>query len=481
MSLGKKMLNGAIWSGMERIIGQTIQFVIGIVLARILSPEEYGTISLILIFIVLSQVFVDSGFTKALIQKKDRNPDDVSTVFFFNLMIAVACYGLLYLAAPFVAGFFEIEILRDLLRVMALSLILDSFFTVPSTLFAIELNFKTPAMVYLTSVTIAGSIAIALAYDGFGVWALVWQTLIRSCCMVIGIWFFIKWKPKLVFSMRSLKHMFSYGSKLLVTSLLGVFFSKFNEFLIGKYINARELGLFTRGVQFTGFVSGTFNSMINRVFLPSLAPYQDDLKLLTMQTKKVIKLSVLVSTPIFILLFATAESLVTVLLTEKWIRVVPIMQLFCFSRLITVVSNINVNLLYVLGKTNLVLRQEYLKISIRVVLILSALKYGIVFIAIAELVTTVFHFFINSYYPGKLMQFGSIKQLKAIAKTLFAGVVMLAVVLPIGMYVQNDYMQLGVTVVAGLATYYLLLRLLKVKELDILKARVSEVMIKYKR
>lgn len=480
MQLGDKMFKGAIWSGFERIAGQTIQFILGIVLARLLTPKEYGTIALILIFIVVSQVFVDSGFTKALIQKKDRNESDISTVFFFNLIISIFCYIVLWLVSPIVANFFEIQQLSILLKVMAISLIVNAIFTVPNTLLNIDLNFKSPAKVYLISTSIAGVIAIYLAYQGFGVWALVWQTLIRSVLMAFGLWFSVKWRPKLIFSKSSFQQLFGYGSKLLLASLLTVFFSKLNEFLIGKYIGAKDLGIYTRGVQFTGLVSTTFNSMVNKIFLPSLAPHQENIPVLVGQTKKIIKTTTLISTPIFLTLAIIAKPLILVLLTEKWQAAAIIMQIFCFSRLITIVSNINVNLLYVVGKTNLVLRQEYFKVGVRVTLILAALPYGILYIALAEMTATLIHFFINSYYPGKIMNFGAIKQIKAISPMLLSGLIMIVPMSIVSIFIENNYLKISLCITTGFLIYWLCIKSMKISELDMLLLKIRETISKRK-
>lgn len=454
MSLGNKMFKGALWNAFERLSSQSVQFVVNIILARLLTPEDYGVIGLIVIFIVISEVFVDSGFTKALIQKKDRTTEDISTVFLFNLLISICCYIVLWLSSSFIADFFEISILKILLRVMALSLITNALFAVPRTLFSIKLDFKTPAKIYFIATVLCGSIAILLAYLGYGVWALVWQTLIRSLIIFLGTWLSLKWYPKLIFSKSSFRHMFSYGSRLLLASLLQRIFSKFNQFLIGKYIGASGLGIFSRSAQFTNFIFFTFSSITNNVFLPSLAPMQDNKKVLTQQTKRIVSLSALVSLPVFIGLFVLAEPLVLVLLTEKWIMTVPIIQIFCVSKFITTLSNINVNLLYVLGKTNLVLRQEYFKIAVRIGLVIPALKYGLIYIALAELVSSFVHFFINSYYPGKFMNFGALKQLKSIGFILMIGALMLIVMLVISSYIENNYLKIVFSSLAGAVTYF---------------------------
>jgi len=472
MSLGNKMFKGMAWNAIERITVQALQFVLGIVLARLLTPEEYGILGILLVFIAISQVFIDSGFTKALIQKKDRSVEDISTVFWFNVIIGVLCYLVLWISAPFIADFYEFPILNVLLKVLALSLILNALFAVPSTLFTIDLDFKTLTKVNLTSVIVSGIIAIILAYCGYGVWALVWQTLIRSISSVIFIWIIIKWKPRIVFSKNSFDNLFSFGSKLLLSNLMATFFSNLNAILIGKYIGARDLGNYTRGIQFSDFVFLIFNSALNNVLLPALAPMQDEKKSLIVNLKKIIKSSAIVLIPIFMGLSAMAEPIIKVLLTDKWIMAVPIMQLFCYARLITIISGVNINLLYVLGRTDLVLKQQYLKIAVRVVLLLIALQYGIIFIAIAELLSTLIHFFINTYYPGKIMNFGAHKQLISIWKIAVCGIITVIPLYVLNYWLTNDMLKLCLSPVIAIPIYYLSVRLLGIKELREILDRV---------
>ncbi|MEO9513932.1 MAG: lipopolysaccharide biosynthesis protein [Flavobacteriaceae bacterium] len=478
MGQGDKMFASAIWSGFERIAGQSVQFIIGLILARLLTPEEYGIVGLIVVFIAISEVFVDSGFASALIQKKDRNERDISTVFFFNLLLSLFFYLILWLVSPLIANFYEIPLLSPLLRVMAVTIVLNALFTVPSTLFSIELDFKTTAKVNLFSIVISGVIAIILAFYEYGVWAIVWQGVIRSIVVVIGIWICTKWRPVFVFSKKSFKHMFNYGSKLLASSLMATFFSKLNDILIGKYIGAKELGLYSRGIQFTDFVFGIFSSIVNRIFLPSLAPIQDNLTALVHQTRKILKITGIVVIPIFLCLFILAKPIILILLTEKWIMAVPIMKIFCFARLISIFSSINVNLLYVVGRTDLVLKQEYFKISVRVVLILAALKFGIFYIALAELTATCIHFFINSYHPGKIMSFGAIKQLKALGKVFVSGILMLLPMIAMEIFLENNYLKVGLSIATGLPIYLICMRFFGITEFDEIILRIKQFVSK---
>lgn len=468
MSLGKKMFHGAVWSAVEKVSIQLVQFIIGIVLARILTPKEYGIIGILIVFIAVSNVFIDSGFTKALIQKQDRTEDDKSTVFWFNLLISLICYVLLWCAAPFISDFYELEILKNLLRALALVLIVNSLFTVPTTLLNIDLDFKTLAKINFISVVVSGLIAIYLALEGFGVWALAYQTLIKSGLAMVLTWFWVRWTPSLVFSIASFKTLFSYGSNLLISSLLNVTVNNFYALFIAKLMSAKDLGYYTRGTQFSDFVYGTISSILDSVLLPGLSTIQEQRQILIAQTRKVIKLTAFVIVPVFLFLALMAEPIIIILLTDKWAAAAPIMQIFCIARLITIISGINVNILYVIGRTDLALRQQYPKIAIRVVLLIIALKHGIVIIALAELLSTMIHFFINTYYPGKIMGYGAFSQLKDMKFILVSSIITVALTYTAIFFVQENLIKICVAPFVALGSYYLCIKLFKIKELDAL-------------
>ncbi len=250
----------------------------------------------------------------------------------------------------------------------------------------------------------------------------------------------------------------------MVSSLLGTFFSQLNALLIGKYLSAKDLGFYTRGIQFSDVVFGILNAALTNVLLPGLAPVQDQREVLIMQTKKIIKASTLVIVPIFLGLAVMAEPIIRLLLTEKWMMAVPIMQIFCVARLITIICGVNINLLYVIGRTDLVLKQQYWCIAIRVLLLIAALQFGIVYIAFAELLATTIHFFINSYYPGKIMDFGATKQLKAIWLILLSGLIMIAPLYLINQVLENDVVKLGIAAIVSLPIYFLCMRLFQIEE-----------------
>lgn len=473
------MFKGAIWSTIERLSVQLVSFILTIVLARLLTPSEYGTIGLLVVFISFSQVFIDSGFSKALIQKQNRTDDDISTVFYFNLFIAIICYVTLYFLAPLISGFYEISKLENLLKVLSISLFFNALFAIPNTLLSIDMNFKSITKVNFSSTVISGLIAIYLAYDGFGEWALVYQTLIKSFLMAVFFWIAVKWKPIMIFSKKSFFELFNFGSKLLVNSLMNNIVNNFASLFIAKTLSAQQLGFYTRGTQNADTAFSTINSIIDNVLLPGLAPLQNQIDLLIDGTKKIIKTAALLVVPIFFGLTIISKPLILLLLTEKWAMAIPIMQLICLSRLITIISGININLLYVLGRSDLALKQQYFKIAIRIIILAFALQFGIIIIAAAELGITLIHFFINTYYPGKMMKYGAIQQIKDISPILLSGIIMSIVGIFIVYFTPfSNITQLILSITLCSVTYYLIIRALNISEYKVLEKKILTLIIK---
>lgn len=469
MSLRKKMLNGVVWSAVDRLSMQVVQFVIGIVLARLLTPKEYGTIGLILVFTALSRVFIESGFPTALVQKKNRSKEDISTVFVFNIGLSLFCYVTLFLIAPFIAQFYGIPLLNILLRVLALSLIINAFYIIPATLFTIALDFKAVAKINFIATLLAGILAILLAYYGYGVWALVWQTVFRSVLTLSIAYYQTQWKMSFTFSKESFKSMLKYGSNLLVSSLLNRIVSDLTALFIGKVYNTNDLGLYSRGAQFSELLSSSYITVLTRVLLPSLAQFQDHPKVLKEKFQQILNLTNLLCFPIFFGLFILSEPLIKVLLTDKWIEVVPVMQVFCFARLITIWCLLNINVLLILGRTDLALKQQYWAIGIRVVFLMAALKFGIFYVALAELTATCIHLFINSYYPGKLIYYHLSTQMKETAIYFLLSVIMIFSIYCSLLSIESSELKLLVGFVVGAVVYIFLIFTFRKRDILLLK------------
>lgn len=463
------------WNALEKFGIQALQFIIGITLARILSPNDYGLVGILLVFIAVSQIFVDSGFTKALIQRNDKSDIDLSTAFTFNLVISITFYFILWFTAPIISSFYNEEVLINLLRSLSLILIINAFFSIPNTILTINLNFKKIAQINFFAVLISGSISIYMAYNGYGVWSLVIQYLLRAGISLIFFTIASKWKFKLYFSKSSFKRLFSFGSNLLASSLLNVVVDKFSSLFIAKTISTQDLGFYTRGIQFPDIAIGTLGSVLDTVLLPTLTKTKE-LTVLRFQIDKMVRLLSLVTMPVVILLAVLSEPIIILLLTDKWLPVVPIMQFFCVSRFFTNLISVNTNVLYVLNKANLVLKQHYLKIAIRVGFILLALPYGIVYIAFAEMLSAVAHLIINTYYPGKFIKFGFKSQFSILFPHITIGTVLFVILFLFNTIFDNPIYKLLFVPLGGIVLYVLSIFIICRKDFNLLQ----EIVLSFK-
>lgn len=472
------MLNGALWNLLERFAIQIIQFVFGVYLARILSPTEYGVMGLLLVFIAFMQVFIDAGFGKALIQKQNRNNKDFSTVFVFNILVSILSYIVLWFLAPSISEYYDNENLIVFLRVLSISLFFGALFSIHLTIISIKLKFKLLAKINLFSILVSGIVAIWMAYNGFGVWSLIAQTLLKTFIMVVLSWYYVKWEISLYFSKQSFRNLFSFGSKLLISSILNMSVNNFANVFIAKFNNIKDLGFYTRGTQFGDLLFNIFNSVINNVLLPSLSTIQDDKEKLRRLFKLTLRSTALITIPTFLGLVVLAKPLILFLLGEKWLMTVPILQIICISRLVTISSGINVTVLYVLGRTDLALKQQYIKIIIRVFLVLIALKYGIIYIALAELISTAIHFFINSYYPSKILNYGSFNQIKDISTIIISGILTCVFMYLTSYIFETNLYKLIFASVGGCFVYFILIYLFKIEEMFMLLKKMKLILIK---
>ncbi|TRZ45021.1 lipopolysaccharide biosynthesis protein [Robertkochia solimangrovi] len=475
MNLGNKIFSGVIWNGLDKISIQIVQFVVGVVLARLLTPNDYGIVSILLVFIAFSQIFIESGFPKALIHKQERTNLDLSSVFYFNMLISLVCYVTIWILAPFIASYYENQEIQPLMRVLGLTIVINAVNAVPLTLIYIQLDFRKLFKVNLALALLSGAVGIYFAYKGYGAWALIYQSLSRSVLSLFILRLIIKWLPEWSFSMASIRKLYKYGMHIMFSSLLNNMVNKFYHLFIPKILNAAQLGIYTRGGQFADVLYNSISSVSDSVLFPTLSTIQDDKEKLIVYTRKIIRMMSILVFPIFMGLALLAEPLIRILLTDKWIEAVPILQIICAGRIITIIAGVSVNLLYVIGRPDLALRQQYWKLGIRIILIYAALKYGIIWIAIAELISTIIHFFINTYYPGKYMKYGAFKQLKDIFPILILSSVMIALLWVIKQFIPGDLLQLIIIPVIGAAMYLGAIYLLKFPEIQFFKEKIEHL------
>jgi O-antigen/teichoic acid export membrane protein len=467
-SLKYKALNGIMWNTIEKFSVQGFQFIIGIILARLLMPEDFGLIGMLAIFMAISQLFIDSGFAKALIQKQNRTETDYSTVFYFNLAISVIAYCLLFISAPLIAAFYKTPELTILTRVFSLTIIINAFTGVQTTILTIEINFKRLAKLNFISTLLGGIIGLIMAYAGFGVWALVGQAIIRAIIYNIILWYGTKWKPTAVFSTDSFKTLFRFGSKLLLAGSIATVVNNMYSILIGKVFSPKEVGYYTRGTQYTDLVSGTVTSVLQSVTFPLLASVQEDKERMIRIYKQIFRSTAFFIFPIMTLFAILAKPFVCFLLTEKWIAIVPLLQWLCFARLITPISSLNLNILSAMGRSDLFLKIDILKLPMVLVAMIIAIPYGINAVVIGNFITSFIAFFFNAYYPGKILNWGAFEQMREMKSIFFATIIMSILTYMTIHFFEEDVLKLMVGGITGIICYCaiaLIMRFPEIKEL----------------
>lgn len=408
----EQSISGFKWSAIERFANQGINFGISIILARLLSPTDFGIVGMLAIFMAISQSIIDSGFSNALIRKKNATEVDFSTVFYFNIIVGIICYCILFIISPWVANFFHIPSLKNILRVMAINVFINSLIVVQTAKLTINIDFKTQSKASLSATVISGIIGVACAYKGYGVWALVTQSIVQVFLNATILWIITKWIPCWTYSWKSFHELFTYGSKLLISGLIHQIYVQMTTLAIGKFYSARDLGYYTRGNQFASLPSSNLTNILQRVTFPILAKLQDDDNKLIEVYRKYIKLTSLIIIFLMILLSFIAKPLILLILTEKWTESIIYLQIFCFALMFDHITMINLNLLQVKGRSDLYLKLEIIKKTISIAILFISIPFGVTAICISRIIYSQIALFINTYYTGKLFGLTYFTQVK---------------------------------------------------------------------
>ena len=416
-SLKNKTVKGVSWSFIDNLASSGIFFLVGLVLARLLTPSEYGIMAIITIFIAVSNSIVDSGFSNALIRKTDAKRVDYNTVFIFNLIVSTALYVALFFLAPIISDFFREPLLVDVMRVIGWVLLINALAIIPRTLFVKEVNFKTQTKVSLIASVSSGVIGIGMALSGMGVWSLVGQQLSRQLLNTLFLWVYCKWRPVCEFSVQSFKELFGFGSKLLLSGLLNTVFNEIYSLVIGRCYTAAQLGQYTRASQFNQIFSSNLTTVIQRVSYPVLSSIQDEPERLREAYRKVIKSTMLITFACMLGLAAVAKPLIILLIGEKWLPAVGFLQIICFSGMLYPLHAINLNILQVKGRSDLFLRLEVIKKIIAVGPLLLGVFFSIEYMLWGSVFTSLIAYFLNSYYSANLINYPTRDQVKDILPT----------------------------------------------------------------
>ena len=449
----KKVFTNLLWRFAERSGAQIVKFCVELILARILLPDDYGLIALVTVFITISNVFVDSGLGNALIQKKDADQTDFSTVFFFNLVWCLVLYGLIFFLAPFISGFFSLPEFATVLRVLGLQIIVSGVKNIQQAYVSKNFMFKKFFFATLGGTLGAAVLGIWMAYHGFGVWALVTQQLFNVIVDTIILWITVKWRPTREFSWNRFKVLFSYGWKLLASSLLEAIYNNIRQLIIGRVYSSGDLAYYNRGRQFPDFIISNVNSSIDSVLLPTLASVQDKREQVKQMTRRAIKLSTYIIAPLMLGLASVAEPMIRVVLTEKWIPALPYLRIFCITFMFYPLHTANLNAIKALGRSDLFLRLEVLKKIIGIVVLLLTMKLGVLAMAYSLLFTTLTSQIINSWPNRKLLNYGYMEQVKDIMPNIALACVMGVIVYPLKYLESNSLIILLIQIVAGGIVY----------------------------
>ena len=461
-------ISGFLWRFFERCGAQGVTLVVSIILARLLDPDVYGTIALISVFTIILDVFVNSGFGNALIQKKDADDLDFSSVFYFNIFMCIVLYAFLFITAPLIASFYRLPELTALVRVLGLNLILSGVKNVQQAYVSKHLLFKKFFFATLGGTLGAAVVGIWMAYRGYGVWALVAQQLFNGTVDTIILWLTVKWRPKRIFSFERLKSLFSYGWKLLVSSLLDTGYNQLRQLIIGKMYTTADLAFYNKGTEYTHPIITNINSSIDSVLFPVMSNAQDNRDTVKGMTRRAITTSSYIIWPMMMGIAACAEPIVRIVLTEKWLPCVPYMRIFCIVYAFWPIHTANLNAIKALGRSDLFLKLEIIKKAVGLAIILATMWHSVMAMAWGMLVSCFTSQIINSWPNKKLLDYSYGQQIKDILPSILLSSAMFGIVYGIQFVGLNDWLTLIIQIPLGVVIYIAGSKLFKIESFDYL-------------
>ncbi|MFA9192791.1 lipopolysaccharide biosynthesis protein [Flavobacterium sp. FBOR7N2.3] len=467
-SLTSKTFKTVGWSAVERFSVQVIQFVISIILARLVAPSEYGLIAMLTIFIAIAQSFVDSGFSSALVQKNNRTETDFSTVFYFNIAISLLVYGVLFLSAPYIALFYKEPLLELVCKWMGLSLLIQGLSVVQIAKLTVLLDFKTQAKASLIAVIISGLLGVCLAYYDYGIWALLLQSLVNNLLNTVFLWWFAKWVPKWIFSWHSLKTLFSFGSKLLLSGLLHTVYINLYSLVIGRKYTAMNVGYFNQSSLVARFPSVSLMAIISRAIYPIQCEIKDENELLNSSFIQYLRISCYFIFPIMIGIAVVAKPLILVLLTDKWLPMSNLLSVLCIAYMWNPIMVLNNQILNVKGRSDYFLKSEIIKKIAGIIILLVTIQFGLTIMCLGIFVYNILDMVIIIYYSKKVINIGYYEQFKSVFSIFLLSVAMGSIIYFSLLLISNAYLQLFLGVFIGFVSYLSLSKLFNMKEFNFL-------------
>lgn len=476
-SIKEKTLRGVTWSAVDNISQYAITFIVGVILARLLSPDDYGLLGIVSIFTTICATFVGYGANAALIRKKDVTEDDYSTIFIINLLMNSILYILLFICAPVIAHFFEREELVLLIRVSCITLIINAFSLVQYTRLTKHIDFKTQTKVTLIASITSGIVGIAMALSGCGVWSLVSQGLALAIVKTVLYCYFNRWKPQLKFSKKSFNELFGFGWKIMLSSLLDSIWKELYQVVVAKFYSPASLGQYTKAKHFSQLLSSNLTNVIQRVSFPVMSEIQDNQNRLYFAYRKIIKTTMFVSTICMFFLGAISEPLLFCLIGPKWLEASEYLPLICISGSFFPLQAINLNLLQVKGRSDVFLRLEIIKKIITLIPLCVGMFIGIIPMLYINIGTSIINYFLNSSYSGKLIGYNSWMQIKDIAPSYGVAIVMFISIYFIKYLPISNWIILPLQICSGIVIFFVVNRILCLKEYHEIKNIINDYII----
>lgn len=473
-----KVISNLIWKFSERMFAQIVTFIVSVVLARLLSPTEYGTIALVMVFITIADVFANAGFGNALIQKLHVDNIDYSSVLYFSLGISFIIYGILFISAPYIANFYESQILCSVLRVLGLRVPIAAFNSVQQAYVSKNMLFKRFFFSTLFGTLLSGVVGCVMAYNGFGIWSLVGQYLTNTIVDTTVLWFTVRWRPNFVFSFKRVKSLFSFGWKILVSNLIDTGYQQIRSLVIGGKYTSADLAYYNRGQQYPQLVVANVNTSISSVLFPVISKNQENLEVVKNMTRRAIKTSSYIMWPLMFGLAVISKPLVVWMLTDKWLPCVPYLQIACFNFAFWPIHTANLESLKAIGRSDILLKLEVVKKIMGLGLLLVSMNYGVMAIALSMIISTILSSFINAYPNSKILKYSYIDQIKDMMPSILLSLFMSVIIYPLSFIINNSLLLISVQVLIGGMIYILLSRIFRLESfmyiINMIKNRKKE-------
>ncbi len=473
-SLKYKTKKGLVWNSINQFANLGLSFVVGVVMARLLTPSDYGITALPSIFVAIAEIFIWGGFSSAMVRKVDLNEEDLSTAFYYSISIGIVLYTLFFFLAPLIASFYETPVLIPLIRITTLSFLWSPLTTPQNIILQRKLDFKTPARITITTKIIGAILGIGLAYAGYGVWSLVIMTVVSSFLSFVQTWAKVKWMPTHGWSKSSFRYLWGYGNKLMISTLIDRLYTNLTPLIIGKYFGVNELGLYNRANGYANLPSQQGTNVVQQVTFPVLSKMQEDDQMLAINYRRILKCTAFIIFPVMFLIAALARPLILLLIGEKWEECILLLQILCFSAMWYPIHAINLNLLQVKGRSDLFLKVEIIKKIFGLLILVVSVRFGLIVFVASCILTSLVSLFINTYYTGKMINVGLFGQMKDYLPILLLSTASFISVVSINSLIGDLLLELVVGGIIGTLAYIGFAFIFKFDELNDVKYMISK-------